>query len=104
MSPTALDHVTSTMESRAVESRVAAHIARDTSAEASALQTSIHRRLTGSERLRQAVEMSLLARELSAARLRREHPDWSAADLTRELLRYAFLTTRGPTLLPPPLR
>ena len=70
----------------------------DTSRDAAALQTSIHRRLTGSQRLRVALDMSLDARELSLTRLRRQHPDWSEADLKRELLRYAFL----PAPLPVP--
>ena len=63
----------------------------DTSREAAALQTSIHRRLTGAQRLRIALDMSQFARELSLCRLRSEHPDWTEADLKRELLRYAFL-------------
>jgi len=77
---------------------------RDTTPMAAALQASIHRRLTGVDRLGLALEMSLTARELSRTRLRREHPDWSEAQLTRELLRYAFLSTPTPTPLPLPLR
>lgn len=73
---------------------------KDTSPAAAALQTSIHRRLTGADRLRLALEMSIAARELALTRLRRQHPDWSESDLKRELLRYAFLSTP----LPPPLR
>ncbi len=71
----------------------------DTSAEASALQIHIHKSLTGVERLQLAFEMSMLVRELAATRLRREHPDWSDAELVRELLRYAFL----PDVLQAPL-
>jgi hypothetical protein len=77
---------------------------RDTTPTAEAVQTSIHRRLTGAERLGLALEMSLTARALSLTRLRREHPDWTDDQLTRELLRYAFLSTSTPTPLPPPLR
>jgi hypothetical protein len=54
---------------------------------AAALQASIQRRLTGVDRLGLALEMSLTARELSRTRLRPDHPDWSEAQLTRELLR-----------------
>ncbi|MGH7570634.1 MAG: hypothetical protein ACREMK_02180 [Gemmatimonadota bacterium] len=73
---------------------------RDTSPEAEAVQTSIHRKLTGAERLRRALEMSLAARELSLTRLRNRHPDWSEFELKRELLRYSFPSGS----LPPPLR
>ncbi|HEU0076594.1 MAG TPA: hypothetical protein VFQ76_03030 [Longimicrobiaceae bacterium] len=72
----------------------------DTSPEAAEIQASIHRRMTGEERLRLAVEMSETARELALARLRAEHPDWSERELKRELLRYAF----GSAPLPEPLR
>ncbi len=72
----------------------------DTSPEAAEIQASIYRRMTGAERLRLAVEMSMAARELALARLRAEHPDWSDRELKRELLRYAF----GPAPLPEPLR
>lgn len=71
----------------------------DTSRAAAALQASIHRRLTGSQRLRVALDMSLAARELSLTRLRRQHPDWSELDLKRELLRYAFLPAALPRSL-----
>ncbi len=73
----------------------------DTSAEASALQTTIHRGLSSVERLSLAVEMSEMVRALSVARLSREHPDWSDSQLNRELLRYAFHSTS--TTLPAPL-
>lgn len=72
----------------------------DTTPEAAALQTAIHRKLTSAQRLTIAVEMSMMVRELSAARLRREHPEWSEFEIKRELLRYAF----GRQELPEPLR
>jgi hypothetical protein len=72
----------------------------DTSPEAQAIQDEIHRRMTGEERLALAVEMSLMARELAWARLRREHPDWREWELKRETLRYAF----GSQPWPEPLR
>ncbi|HEX8273073.1 MAG TPA: hypothetical protein VF615_10575 [Longimicrobiaceae bacterium] len=72
----------------------------DTSREAAEIQDGIHRRMTGAERLRLAVEMSIAARELTLARLRAQHPEWSDRELKRELLRYAF----GSAPLPEPLR
>ncbi|HLF06395.1 MAG TPA: hypothetical protein VI893_04375 [Thermoplasmata archaeon] len=71
----------------------------DTSRIAAELQATIHRRLTGSERLGIALDMSLTVRQLSLSRLRLQHPDWSERDLERELLRYAFLPAALP--LPP---
>ena len=68
----------------------------DTSREAAELQASVHRRLTGPQRLGIAWDMSLTARELSLSRLRAEHPEWSDSDLKRELLRIAFLPGRLP--------
>jgi hypothetical protein len=68
----------------------------DTTQEAVNVQASIHRRLSGTDRLGLAVNMSITARELSKTRLRRAHPEWSELQLNRELLRYAF----APTLLP----
>jgi len=72
----------------------------DTSPEAAFRQVEVLRKLTGEERMGIAFEMSDMARELSLTRLREEHPDWSEAQLKRELLRYAFL----PDDLPEPLR
>ena len=72
----------------------------DTSPAAQAIQDEIHRRMTGEERLKLAIEMSLMAREFAWARLRKEHPDWTEWELKRETLRYAF----GSEPWPPPLR
>jgi hypothetical protein len=71
----------------------------DTSPEAQAIQDEIHRRMTGEERLAPAVEMSLMARELARARLRREHPDRGERELKRETLRYAFGPEPWPEIL-----
>lgn len=73
---------------------------RDTTSAAAAAQTKAQRSLGGPARLRLAFEMSVVARDLAMARLRKEHPDWSASRLKRELLRYSFL----PRSLPLPLR
>jgi hypothetical protein len=56
--------------------------------------------MTGEQRLLMAYEMSMFARELSKARIRREHPDWSESQIAKELLRLAFF----PTPLPEALR
>jgi hypothetical protein len=72
----------------------------DTSPEAAEIQASIYRGMTGEERLQLAVQMSVAARELTLARLRVQHPEWSDRELKRELLRYAF----GSAPLPEPLR
>ena len=73
---------------------------KDTSPETRELQTGVYRRLSPGERFALAFELSVMARELAMSRLRRQHPDWSHADLMKELLRYALL----PASLPDPLR
>ena len=70
---------------------------RDTSPEAARIQIDVQRRLTGEQRLRAAFEMSMLARDLLLARLRRQYPEWSAEELKRELLRF----TLAPDPVPP---
>ncbi len=42
------------------------------------------------QRLTRAFEMSMFARELAKQGIRRDHPEWSEAEVTRELLRLAF--------------
>lgn len=64
---------------------------RDTSPFAAVTQAAIQRKLTGSQRLAVACDMSQVVRALALARLRRQHPDWSDLELKREILRYAFL-------------
>ena len=68
---------------------------KDTSDYAAALQADIHRRMSAAERFRIALDMSLMAQELAAARLRSDHPDWNETDVTRELLRIACLADDG---------
>jgi hypothetical protein len=72
----------------------------DTSQEAAEVQMSVFRRMTGEQRLGMALEMSDFARELSLTRIRAEHPEWSAWDVRRELLRLEFLPLPLPTGLP----
>ena len=71
----------------------------DTSASAQAVQLRIQREMTGEQRLLIAFEMSLFARELAKQGIRQEHPDWPEAQVTRELLRLAFLPEPLPSLL-----
>jgi hypothetical protein len=56
--------------------------------------------MTGEQRLLLAYEMSMSARALNRTRLQHERPQWTEADIARELLRLAFL----PAPLPPGLR
>ena len=46
--------------------------------------------MSGEQKIVLAYEMSMFARELNRARLRQEHPDWTEAQIARELLRLAF--------------
>lgn len=72
----------------------------DTSPEAAEMQLEIFRRMTGEQRLRRALELSDFARELSLARIRSEHPEWSEWEVKRELLRITFLPNPLPAGLP----
>lgn len=63
----------------------------DTSPAIRKMQLEIERAMTGEERLIRALEMSELARELAKSKIRSDHPDWSEAQVTREVLRLAFL-------------
>jgi hypothetical protein len=62
----------------------------DTRGDAGALQGSVQRRLSGPDRLLIAFQMSLLARELALAGLRREHPALMESDLPLVLMRTVF--------------
>ena len=72
----------------------------DTSLSAQAVLTKTLRALSGEQRLLLAFEMSLVTREMAKAVIRRDHPDWPETQISRELLRRAFL----PASLPPSLR
>jgi hypothetical protein len=69
----------------------------DTSAAAQAIQLEIHRSMSGEQRLLLAFEMSMFARELCRARISHEHPEWTKAQIFRELIRLAFLPEPMPT-------
>lgn len=72
----------------------------DTSAAARAIQLEIHRSMSGEQRLLLAFEMSLFARDLCRERIRHEHPEWTEAQIARELLRLAFFPAPLPAGLP----
>lgn len=55
--------------------------------------------MTGEQRLLLALEMSLFARKLARERLRREHSEWSEAQIARELVRLALLPAPMPAQL-----
>ena len=60
------------------------------------LQLDILRRMSPEQRLQLAFEMSDLARDLCRARIQRQHPAWSAEQVTRELARVAFSPQPSP--------
>jgi len=62
----------------------------DTSPEAQAKQDEIVRSMTGEQRITLAYEMSMFARDLAREGIRRDHPEWTEAQVARELLRLAF--------------
>jgi len=72
----------------------------DTSPKAQELQSRILRAISGEERFLLAHEMSMFARDLARERIRLDHPEWTDAQIARELLRLAFL----PAPLPAGLR
>jgi hypothetical protein len=72
----------------------------DTSHAARAVQLEIQRAMSGEQRLMLALEMSLLARELARAGIRRDHPEWPEARVDRELLRLAFFPAPLPAGIP----
>ena len=72
----------------------------DTTPEARAIQEQILRNMSEEHRLRIALEMTDLARDLARTRIRQEHPLWSEAQIVRELLRLAFLPDPLPAGLP----
>jgi hypothetical protein len=72
----------------------------DTSPAAQVVQLEILRAMSGEQRLLLAFEMSLFARELAREGVRREHPEWPEALVTRELLKLAFFPAPLPSWIP----
>jgi len=71
----------------------------DTSPEARAKQDEILRAMSGEQRMTLAYEMSMFVRELMREDIRRDHPEWTEAQITRELLSRAFFPAPLPTWL-----
>lgn len=71
----------------------------DTSPEAAAVQLEILRKMTGEQRMMLAYEMSMFVRELMREGIQRDHPDWTEAQIARELLRRAFFPAPLPAWL-----
>lgn len=71
----------------------------DTTDSAQEVQLRVQRAMSGEQRLLLAFEMSLFARDLAKERIRLEHPEWKESDVTRELLRLAFLPSPLPARL-----
>jgi len=63
----------------------------DTTPEARSLQFEIWRKMSGEQRMALAYEMSMFARELMKEGIRHDHPEWTEEQVTREVLRLAFL-------------
>jgi hypothetical protein len=72
----------------------------DTSPAARALQLKIQSAMSGEQRIALAFEMSMFARELARAGIQRDHPNWTEAQVARELLRLAFFPAPLPAGLP----
>lgn len=70
---------------------------RDTTPEMAEMQFEMHQRMTGEQRVVLAFEMSLMGRELARAGIKHNHPDWTEAEIERELIRFTF----SPSPLPP---
>jgi len=68
----------------------------DTSPEVAAIQAEIFRRMTPSQRLRMALEMSESMRNVALSGLRSRRPDLNEEELSRELMRimYGFTPPR----------
>jgi hypothetical protein len=62
----------------------------DTTPEARTRQLEILRAMSGERRMMLAYEMSMFVRGIAKEGIRRDHPDWTEAQIARELLRRAF--------------
>ena len=62
----------------------------DTTPEASAIQQGIFRRMTTAQRLKLALDVSESLRNITRAGLRSRHPEFTAHELSRELLRIMY--------------
>ena len=71
----------------------------DTTDTAREVQLRIQRAMSGEQRLLLAFDMSMFARDLAKQRIQSEHPEWAESDVSRELLRLAFLPSPLPARL-----
>jgi hypothetical protein len=71
----------------------------DTSPAAQALQLQIQSAMSGEQRMTLAYEMSMFVREIMREGIRSDHPDWTEAQIARELLRRAFFPQPLPAWL-----
>jgi hypothetical protein len=71
----------------------------DTAPAAKKLQIEIEAAMTGEQRILRAIEASLLAREFTKSGIRAAHPDWTEAQVARELLRLQFFPRELPAKL-----
>jgi len=67
--------------------------ARDTSAEAAAVQEAAYRRIGPVGRFNVAAELTNVTRELARAGIRMRHPDFTPEQVARELTRYLYGVT-----------
>lgn len=72
----------------------------DTSPEAAAVQLRVLKSMSGEQRFLTTWRMSVLARELTKARIREQHPDWCEKEVIREVLRRAFYPKPLPAWVP----
>lgn len=63
----------------------------DTSPAAKKRQMEIFASMSGEQRILLALEASDLACELAKSKIRKDHPDWNEAQISREVLRQQFL-------------
>jgi hypothetical protein len=68
----------------------------DTHPQVEQIQREIESTMTGEQRLLEALEMSVFAREFAKSKIRRDHPAWSEAQVAREILRLEFLPEELP--------
>jgi len=68
----------------------------DTHPRAEQMQRQIEAAMTGEQRLLEALEMSVFAREFAKSKIRRDHPEWTESQVAREILRLEFLPEELP--------
>jgi len=72
----------------------------DTSPAVKKVQMQIEGAMSGATRILQTLEASLLVREFAKSKIRHDHPEWTEAQVAREVLRLQFLPGKLPSGLP----